>query len=202
MNSPDWSTVTEFENKIAEFFGAPHAVAVDSCTHGLELCLRYNDEEYIVSPRNTYVSVPMLSNKLNIDLVWICREWDNWYVINGSPDNPIIDAATYWKSSGYIHGSFMCLSFQYQKHLSLGRGGMILCPDAESAAQLRKMAYDGRERGTPWREQDIDTMGYHYYMTPETAALGLQKLPEAIATPAKIWDWSMYPDLTKMKIFQ
>jgi len=28
MNSPDWSTVTEFENKIAEFFGAPHAVAV------------------------------------------------------------------------------------------------------------------------------------------------------------------------------
>ena len=29
-----------FENKIADFFGAPYAVAVDSCTHGIELCLR------------------------------------------------------------------------------------------------------------------------------------------------------------------
>ena len=79
---------------------------------------------------------------------------------------------------------------------------MILCPDEQSASVLRKMLYDGRERGTPWREQDIDTMGYHYYMTPETAALGLQKLPEAIATAPRIWTWEDYPDLTQMKIFK
>ena len=202
MVNPDWSTVTEFERQIAEFFGAPYAVAVDSCTHGLELCLRYLNATYMNSPKNTYLSVPMLAQKIGIKLYWTKPAWINGYIIFNNGDQYIIDAATLWEPSSYRHGNFMCLSFQYQKHLSLGRGGMILCPDAESAAQLRKMAYDGRERGIPWREQDIDTMGYHYYMTPETAALGLQKLPEAIATPAKIWDWSMYPDLTKMKIFQ
>ena len=29
-----------FEEKIASFFGAPYAVAVDCCTHGVELSLR------------------------------------------------------------------------------------------------------------------------------------------------------------------
>ena len=32
--------VKKFEDKIAEFFGAPFGVAVDCCTHGIELCLR------------------------------------------------------------------------------------------------------------------------------------------------------------------
>jgi hypothetical protein len=27
----------------------------------------------------------------------------------------------------------------------------------------------------PWRDQDIESYGYHYYMTPETAQLGLDK---------------------------
>lgn len=195
---PDWSTVTEFENRIAEFFGAPHAVAVDSCTHGLELCLRYQQATYIHCPFNTYLSVPMLANKLKVNLSWQEYPWSSFYSLH----RDIFDAATLWRRNSYINGTFMCLSFQYQKHLSLGRGGMILCPDAESAAALRKMAYDGRERGIPWREQDIDTMGYHYYMTPETAALGLKKLPEAIATQPRIWTWEDYPDLTQMKIFK
>lgn len=197
-NNPDWSTVTEFENRIAEFFGAPHAVAVDSCTHGLELCLRYQQATFISPPHKTYLSVPMLATKMNLTLFWINTKWTECYSIGCG----IYDAATMWRKDSYLPGTFMCLSFQYQKHLSLGRGGMILCPDAESAAQLRKMAYDGRERGTPWREQDIDTTGYHYYMTPETAALGLQKLPEAIATQPRIWTWEDYPDLTQMKIFK
>ena len=38
-----FKTVKEFENKVAEFFGAPYAVAVDSCTHGIELSLRYKN---------------------------------------------------------------------------------------------------------------------------------------------------------------
>ena len=69
----------------------------------------------------------------------------------------------------------MCLSFQFQKHLSLGRGGMILLDDEDSYKSLRKMVYDGREPNIPWRDQNIDTIGYHYYMTPETAELGIKK---------------------------
>jgi dTDP-4-amino-4,6-dideoxygalactose transaminase len=195
---PDWSTITEFEKKIAEFFGAPYAVAVDSCTHGLELCLRMTKVKSMDSMFKTYLSVPMLADKLNIRVDWFPIPWERLYYIT----NRIIDAATLWEANSYRQQTFMCLSFQYQKHLSLGRGGMILCPDEASAEQLKKMSYDGRLPGIPWREQDIDTMGYHYYMTPETAQLGLDKLQAAIDTPPRIWSHADYPDLTQMKIFK
>ena len=61
---------------------------------------------------------------------------------------------------------------------------------------------DGRARDVPWRDQNISTMGYHYYMTPETAAKGLESLPEAISKKPKQWNINDWPDLTKMEIFK
>jgi len=191
-------SVQQFENCIADFFGAPFSVAVDSCTHGLELCLRKEGAGFMYCPKHTYLSVPMLANKLKIPLQFKNHDWINYYPVWHN----IYDAAVYWKRNGYVPNTFMCLSFQYQKHLSLGRGGMILCPDLQSALALKKMSYDGRLPGIPWREQDVDTMGYHYYMTPETAQLGLDKLDAAIATPPRIWTVEDWPDLTQMKIFK
>ena len=37
--------VEKFEREIAKFYGAPYSVAVDSCTHGLEICLRLLQEK-------------------------------------------------------------------------------------------------------------------------------------------------------------
>ena len=96
----------------------------------------------------------------------------------------------------------MCLSFQYQKHLSLGRGGMILTDDNKAREDLKRMSYDGRDPDRPWRDQNIKMVGYHYYMTPETAQLGLAKLPEAIKTEPKKWVIGDWPDLQKMDIFK
>ena len=48
-------------------------------------------------------------------------------------------------------------------------------------------------------EQNIDTLGYHYYMTPETAQLGLDKLQTAIDTTPKVWNWTDYPDISSIK---
>jgi hypothetical protein len=45
-------------------------------------------------------------------------------------------------------------------------------------------------------------MGYHYYMTPETAQNGLDKLQSAIETEPKEWVVTDWPDLTQMKIFK
>ena len=39
-------------------------------------------------------------------------------------------------------------------------------------------------------------------MTPETAELGLKKLPAAIATEPKKWIYTDWPDLTKMDVFK
>ena len=194
-----FEVVKEFENEIAKFFGSPFAIAIDSCTHGLELCLRMKNIRHYTCPKRTYISVPFLANKLNISFDWRDEQWEEYYYLGGTN---IIDAAVLWRKDSYIPGTFMCVSFQYRKHLNLGRGGIILTDDHESAKILKKMSYDGRTPETPWREQDIDTMGYHYYMTPETASNGLQKLDEAINTEPKKWITTDWPDLSEMKIFQ
>jgi dTDP-4-amino-4,6-dideoxygalactose transaminase len=193
-----FQVITEFENKIAEFFGSPYAIAVDSCTHGVELALRYTQTDHITVPKNTYLSIPFLAKKLWIDLFWKDEEWVDYYYLT----DQVIDAAVLWKPNSYIPGTFMGISFQYQKHLSLGRGGVILTDNKEAATQLKKMSYDGRLPNIPWREQNINTIGYHYYMTPETAQLGLEKLSKAIETPPRQWVVNDWPDLTQMDIFK
>jgi len=197
----DFNTITEFEVEVAKFFGAPYAVAVDCCTHGIELCLRLTNTEKINVPKRTYISVPFLSNKLGIELEWRDEKWEDYYTLNYD-DKRIIDAAVLWERGSYVPNTLMSLSFQFQKHLSLGRGGMILCDNESDAKMLKKMSYDGRLPNIPWREQDIETMGYHYYMTPETAQKGLDKLKDAIETEPRQWVVTDWPDLTQMKIFK
>ena len=195
-----FDTVKKFEEEIAKFYGAPYAVATDCCTHALELCLRYVKPEHpLMIPNRTYISVPFTLEKLNLDWSFHKLPWDNYYSIL---DTNIIDAAVFWEEGGYEPNTLMCLSFQYQKHLSLGRGGMILTDNKEAAEELKKMSYDGRTPDRPWREQDISTMGYHYYMTPETAQKGLDALEEAKQREPRQWVWEDWPDLREMSVFK
>ena len=190
--------VQEFEKEVAKFFGAPFAIAVDSCTHGIELALRYTDVNKISVPKHTYISIPFLASKLNIELEWRDEDWLDYYYVT----DRIVDAAVLWKQNSYIPNTMMGISFQYQKHLSLGRGGILLLDDEDAAIEIKKMSYDGRLPVIPWREQNISTIGYHYYMTPETAKLGLDKLPIAIETQPRQWVVSDWPDLTEMEVFK
>ena len=45
---------------------------------------------------------------------------------------------------------------------------MILTDKKYIRDNLKRMSYDGRDPDIPWRDQNISTIGYHYYMTPET----------------------------------
>lgn len=190
--------IDKFEKEISEFFGSKFAIAVDSCTHGVELCLLITDSKKIKVPKRTYISIPFLSKKLDIEMEWSDEEWSDYYFLT----DRVADAAVLWKRNGYIPNTLMSVSFQFQKHLSLGRGGIILCDNEDEYMLLKKMSYDGRLPNIPWREQDIDTVGYHYYMTPETAKLGLEKLEKAINNTPRQWVISDWPDLSKMKVFQ
>ena len=194
----NFKVVENFEKEIANFFGAPYAVALDSCTHGIELCLRYLGTKKIIVPVRTYISIPLLDNKIGIELEWTEKKWSDYYFLT----DEVSDAAVLWKKGSYIKDKFMCLSFQYQKHLSLGRGGAILCPNFKAYQILKKMSYDGRIPNIPWREQNINEFGYHYYMTPETAQLGLEKLNQAIKTIPKKWIYEDWPDVSKFDIFK
>ena len=194
-----FKSVEDFENKIAEFYGAPYAVAIDSCTHGIELCLIYTETVWFTVPAQTYLSVAFLGGKIGIGWDWKEEDWEDYYYLG---ETNIIDAAVLWKENSYISGTLMCLSFQFQKHLSLGRGGMILTDDKDARDELKRMSYDGRDPDIPWRDQDISTRGYHYYMTPETAELGLKRLPKAIETEPRKWVIEDWPDLRDMEIFK
>lgn len=190
--------VEDFQKTIADYFGAPYAIATDSCTHAIELCLRYTQAKSVASPEWTYLSVPFTFMKLGLDWHWQDIKWTQNYTI---PGTNIIDAATQWQENSYQSGSFMCLSFQNQKHLSLGRGGMILCDNQQDWITLNKMRYDGRHILTSWYDQDIDTVGYHYYMTPETAQLGLAKFKTVRDQEPLIWGWQRYRYLPDLKVF-
>lgn len=189
--------VRNFERQLADFYSAPYAVATDSCTHAIELCLRMKPpKEQVLIPARTYISVPFTFIKLGLKWKFIDQKWQDFYPL---VNTNIIDAAVHFQKGGYVANSLMCLSFQYKKTLSLGRGGAILCETKNDYDVLKKMSYDGRSDDTPWREQDISTMGYHYYMTPETAALGSKKLQSAIRKERQ--GSENYPYLPDMKIF-
>ena len=195
--------VEEFEKLIANYYNAPYAVAVDCCTHAIELCLRQTDPHnlgiHVNCPKHTYLSVPMTFSKLRLNWEFTDEEWEDYYYIGNTN---IIDAAVYWKQNSYIPNTKMCLSFQFKKHLNLGRGGMILLDNYEEYVTLKKMRYDGRSDDKPWAEQDIDTIGYHYYMTPETAQTGIYRFVTAEVTEPRKWSYQDYPDLSDMKVFQ
>ena len=147
-------------------------------------------------PSHTYISVPFTLNKLCLNWSFNNTEWRDYYDITNTR---IIDSAVYWEKGSYIENSLQCLSFQFKKPLNLGRGGAILCSSKDDYIELKKLAYDGRYGDKGWMTQDISTIGYHYYMTPETATEGLNKLNSAVSN--KRWNYSDYPDLSDFSVF-
>jgi len=196
---PSFDTVETFENLIADFFNSRYAVAVDSCTHGIELCLKHDNVLKTSCPKHTYLSIPMTLSKLGIDWIFNNKDWSCYYYLEGTR---IIDSAVLWERGSYISGTLMCISFQFKKHLGIGRGGIILLDDYSAYDKLKRMSYDGRDMNKPWVEQDITEMGYHYYMTPESAEYGIQKFNEVKDLQPKIWTNKDYPDISKLTVFQ
>ncbi len=192
------NSIEKFEYDLAKYFNSPFAVSTDSCTHAIELCLRLvRPKHKITVPSRTYISVPFTLIKLNLDWQFKDIDWRDYYYLAGTN---IIDAAVYFEKDSYVENSLMCLSFQHRKALSLGRGGAILCSKKQDYDLLKKMAWDGRDHNRLWKEQDIDVVGYHYYMTPETAELGSKKLKNVIPKPRQ--GSANYPYLPEMKVFK
>ena len=189
----------EFEKLVAEYFNAPYAVATDCCTHALELCLHLKKYEDITIPANTYVSIPFMLEKRGLQYSVDVVEWEQYYYIT----NDIIDAAVYWKKYGYVPGTKMCLSFHFKKHINMGRGGMILLDNEEDYLRLQKMRYDGRSiyDGVMHKDEDISEIGFHYYMTPEMAEVGIDIFNEKKDMPNKKVTYKDYMDFRRFSYF-
>ena len=74
--------------------------------------------------------------------------------------------------------------------------------DKDSAEKLKRMSYDGRLPDIPWATQNISTMGYHYYMTPDKANMGLENFPKVKSKKPIRKDWDHYQPIDRYSIFK
>lgn len=187
--------IFEFEEQLAEFTGAKYAVATDCCTHALELCFRLDKTTKTTFTPYTYLSIPMLMHKLNIDYRYNDEEWLGEYRFGLTR---IWDSARRLERSMY-NGDLQCLSFGFDKPLSIGRGGAILCNDKYDYKKLKRMSYDGRDITiSPWQTQKVFEVGYHYKPTIEEAEKGLELLKDFNG----MCQYKEYPDLREISIQQ
>ena len=162
-----------FEKKVAEYAGSKYAVAVDSCTNGIFLCLKYIRKPFteITIPEHTYVSVPSIIHHAGYRFNIKDIRWHGIYKLD--PFN-LYDSAGMFTGGMYMHkNAFQVLSFQFKKILPIGKGGMILLDDEVAYEWLKKARYDGRDLDLTQQEDEIEIMGWHMYMTPEDAARGI-----------------------------
>lgn len=196
-----YDVVKEFENKIAEYTGAKYAIAVDSCSNALFLCCKYLNVKTVFVPKKTYISVPFSIKNAGGNVKFIDLNWNRCYTLY---PYPIYDSAIYIKrnlipeSFAKSGDYFICLSFHYKKILPIGRGGMILTNNLDAVNWFKKARFNGRNE-CDLINDNVDMIGWNFYMTPEQAARGLYLLQFLPDEP--IIYKEEYPDLSKMKVF-
>jgi len=189
----------QFEREVAAYTGAPHAIAIDSCSNALFLCLKYlyKEQVEITIPSHTYMSVPCAI----INAGHIVKFKKSIPKLKGAyqlDPTPIWDSALRFTRGMYQATQYMCLSFTGPKKiLKLGKGGCILTDDSTAAAWLKKARYHGRNPVNHLID-NFSMLGWNFYLPNDVAARGLVLL-------AGLQDnediQQEYQDLSKHKIY-
>ena len=198
-----YQVVRDFETAVAAYCGAPYAVAVNSCTNAIFLCLMWHNANgrlpaAIEIPRRTYVSVPMQILHAGAKVTFRDEQWSGVYQL---APLPVWDAARRFSAAMYDSGTMMCTSHHWSKTLGIQQGGCILHDSKEADAWFRRARFDGRTEGVKPKDDKFDMLGYHMYLSPEIAAEGLVRLS---FLPKRNPDLpnDEYPDLSQMPLFQ
>ena len=226
-----YQVVKDFERALCEYTGAPYAVTTTSCTMALLLAVAYHWRNMkppagmrpeLEIPKRTYVGVPMSiihagGRPTFRDEDWLgmyqlkpLQVWDSARWLTGG----IYNGATVLESHGgpvrgtmrALPGTMLCVSFHWSKTLGIQQGGAILHDSPEADHWLRQARFDGRREGeTPADQADsltgFNVLGWHCYMSPETAAAGLVRLANLPRNNAPLPN-DDYPDLSAMEIFR
>jgi dTDP-4-amino-4,6-dideoxygalactose transaminase len=197
-----------FERRLAEYTGAKYAVAVDNCSNAIFLTLMYqNVAGRIISiPERTYQSVPC-------EIIHAGARVEFWPVkgksIKGAyqlGNTKTYDSALRFTHNMYIPNAFMCLSFTGpHKHLKLGKGGAILTDSARAYEWFKRSRFSGR-RECSYHEDDIDMLGWNFYMMPDIAARGallMDQFYDMDGCPIANEDIEIsYPNLRRFKVYE
>lgn len=193
-----WDVVDAFEAKVADYAGSRYAVALDSCTNALFLCLKYlGASGQITIPKRTYLSVPGAIIHAGCKPQFGDIVWSGAYHLN---PYPIVDGATRFTRGMYETGTFHCLSFHIRKIVPIGKGGMILTDDEKARDWFDLAVYEGRDRRVPHDSiDDISILGWNMYMPPEQAARGIElfeKTPDTNDDTGGSWKYADISDYT------
>jgi dTDP-4-amino-4,6-dideoxygalactose transaminase len=171
--------VAELETKFADYVGSKYAVAVNSCTSAIFLCLKYetivNNLRKITIPSVTFVSVANMIFHAGLQLNF-CDEIyvGDWYYLKGTS---IIDSAHYLQRFCYVPDSLMCFSFYPTKLLASAEGGMIATDNKKVYEWLRKARANGMERkGMFDWDYSVEFAGWKMVMNDIQAAIALVRL--------------------------
>ena len=195
MNA-EWNVVQEFEVAVADYAHAPFAVAVDTCASALFLCCKRLKVGNVAIPKRTHISVPSAIIHAGGSVTFTEDRWVGTYPLL---PYPIIDSACRFRRAMYRPHTLWCLSFQYRKHLPIGRGGMILCDDLEAYRWFKLARFWGRQE-VPLTDDNPTFVGWQMFMEPERAVRGLSLLS---AFGDRTLDLTFdYPDLSQIRAFQ
>ncbi len=215
MSESPYAVTQQFERALQAYTGAPYAVALNSGTAALVLCVLWQTEwqwktskfigllNYVIRPmleipRKTYSSVPMAIIHGGARPRWRDEEWHGVYQLRPSP---IWDCARRMTSGMYAPGQYQCVSFATNKILGVEQGGAILHDNAEFDQWARRMRFDGRTEGVDPREDTFDLVGHHCIMLPSIAAQLILKLHHLPKVNADLPDFD-YPDLSRAPAFR
>lgn len=198
----------DFEKKLTEYTGAPFAIAIDNASNALFLCLIYENVKgkTIEIPNRTYPSVPCeiihAGAKVKFNII-IGKTIKGCYQLRHTK---IWDSALRFTYNMYIPNSHMCLSFTGPyKHLKLSKGGAILTDDRNAYEWFKRARFSGR-RECSYHEDNLDMIGWNFYMIPELATRGLllmNQFYDIDGNPIPNEDKEIaYPDLSKFDIYK
>lgn len=200
--------ITEtFEQMVADYTGAPYAVALDNCSSALFLALYYENihGQEITIPSRTYMSVPCeiihAGGRVSFENV------DGDTITGAYQLKPtrVWDSALRFTHNMYIKDTHMCLSFTGPyKTLKLSKGGMILTDDKDAYEWFKRARFSGRNE-CDYHEDHFDMMGWNFYMMPELAMRGclmMKQFYDFDGNPKNIPDVTMrYPDLSTFEVY-
>ena len=207
-----YDCTNEFENQLAHYTGAKYAVAVDNMSNGLFLALYYENyvkksikTNTITIPNRTYPSVPCEIIHAGLKVGWDTVKGDTItgaYQLKGTN---VWDSALTFTADMYKAKTHMCVSFTGPyKHFKLSKGGAILTDNLKAYHWFKRARYSGR-RECSYHDDNLDMLGWNFYMMPELAARGLLLMGQFYntdGTKKHNKDLTIpYPDLSKFKVY-
>ena len=207
-----YDITNEFERRLAEYTGATYVITLDNQSNGLFLALYYENyvkksikTNVITIPNRTYPSVPceIIHAGLKVKFKQVKgKTIKGAYNLEGSN---VWDSALSFTSEMYKPNTHMCISFTGPyKHFKLSKGGAILTDDYDANLWFRRARYSGR-RECSYHDDNLDMLGWNFYMMPELAARGVLLMGQFYngeGNPKHNEDLELpYPDLSKFPIY-